>query len=248
MTHRSIALARLAGCLLAEVAALVLIAGIGVGRSGPPPLDRSVTQWWAAQDPLDAAAGVGRVIAILLATYLVAVTSLHLVAVATRGRRLGRIASRLGPRFLAGLAATAVLGSGSAMASTTDRPTPSGSGAVMEMLVDSTPSRTWLPWADGVTTGAAPASTPTAAATPTVQVPDPPTPPPPTNAAREVTVHRGDSMWTIARDELASRLARTPTVAEIDPYWRDLIELNRSRLVDPANPSLIYPDQTFELP
>ena len=39
-----------------------------------------------------------------------------------------------------------------------------------------------------------------------------------------------------------------PTDAEIDPYWRRLIEHNRDRLIDPANPDLIHPGQVFETP
>jgi len=39
-----------------------------------------------------------------------------------------------------------------------------------------------------------------------------------------------------------------PTDAEVEPYWRRLIDLNRSRLVDPGNPDLIFPTQVFDLP
>lgn len=245
-TTRSAAVGRLIGWLIAELSVMFLLAGWTDGPSGTPPLDATIVTWWGARDPVDAAAAVGRLIAMVLAAYLVAVTSLHLIAVLIRGRRLGRMATRLGPRFLAGVTATALLGTGPAIftagpATAADGPTPTGSGATMEML-DGSPPRTRLPWADA---GDVVLRPDTAAEAP---VPDPPPPPPPTSAAREVTVRRGDSMWSIARDELAARSGRTPDTSDIDPYWRALIALNRDRLVHPSNPSLIYPGQTFQLP
>jgi LysM repeat protein len=78
----------------------------------------------------------------------------------------------------------------------------------------------------------------------------PPRPPsvPPTNDTPTWTVRSGDHLWGIASATLSQRLARTPTDAEIEPYWRRLIDLNRSRLVDPGNPDLIFPTQVFDLP
>jgi nucleoid-associated protein YgaU len=100
-----------------------------------------------------------------------------------------------------------------------------------------TGARTSLPWAQ---VPARPA--------PGGQVPEPPPPPPPTQVNRDVVVQPGDSMWSIARHELRGRLGRQPTNAEVDPYWRSLIEANRDQLVDPGNPDLIYPGQAFLLP
>ena len=62
------------------------------------------------------------------------------------------------------------------------------------------------------------------------------------------TVAPGDCFWTIAEDVLTQAWGRSPTNAEIVPYWQVLIEANRSALVDPANPDLIYPSQQFEVP
>jgi hypothetical protein len=232
---RVAAVARLGTLLALEVAGLWLLVSTGGDRPGRPPLDGSFTRWWTDRDPLDAAAGIGWLIALAAIAYLVAVTSLHLVAVLVRGRRLGRLATALGPRFLLGVAATVSLTAPAALAA--DGPAASGTGATMEVVEA---PRTALPWAPGVVTpSAAPAQT-----TP----PEPPPPPPPTEANRQVVVVRGDNMWSIARAELAARLARRPTNAEVDPYWRQLIELNRDRLVHPDDPGLIYPGQTFDLP
>jgi len=62
------------------------------------------------------------------------------------------------------------------------------------------------------------------------------------------TVRPGDHLWGIAAATLRQRLGRVPTDAEVEPYWRRLIDLNRSRLVDPGNPDLIFPTQVFDLP
>ena len=62
------------------------------------------------------------------------------------------------------------------------------------------------------------------------------------------TVRPGDHLWGIAESTLRDRLGRVPTNAEIEPYWRRLIDVNRSRLVDPTNPDLIFPTQVFDLP
>ena len=62
------------------------------------------------------------------------------------------------------------------------------------------------------------------------------------------TVRPGDHLWGIASATLRHRLGRAPTDAEVEPYWRRLIDLNRSRLVDPGNPDLIFPTQVFDLP
>jgi hypothetical protein len=241
MTGRTRAALRLLTCLALELAALAALYRL---PSATPPFDRSIVRWWTARDPLDAAAGVGRSIAVLGLAYVVVVTSLHMGAVLTRGRRLGRVATVLGPRFLVGIAASVTLAAPAASAADGQ----SSSAATME-VVDG--PHTALPWASA----SAPTTTPPTATPTTVVVLNPtqpaqpaPAPPPPTEANRGVVVAKGDSMWTIARDELAARLGRTPTVAEIDPYWRALIEANRDRLVDRADPSLIYSGQTFVLP
>lgn len=65
---------------------------------------------------------------------------------------------------------------------------------------------------------------------------------------RTWTVRRGDHLWRIAHDTLAARLGHQPVDAEVVPYWEQLIETNRPRLVDPNNPDLIFPGQVFTLP
>lgn len=62
------------------------------------------------------------------------------------------------------------------------------------------------------------------------------------------TVRRGDHFWAIAKQTLEDAWGRTPTDGETVPYWRELIEHNRDRLVPPHDPNLIFPGQRFVLP
>jgi hypothetical protein len=43
-------------------------------------------------------------------------------------------------------------------------------------------------------------------------------------------------------------IGRAPTDGEVVRYWTELIEANRSRLVHPTVPDLIYAGQSFVLP
>lgn len=64
----------------------------------------------------------------------------------------------------------------------------------------------------------------------------------------EITVAVGDHFWSLAEDQLTAALGRPPTDSEIVPYWRDLIDANADRLVEPGNPNLIYPGQRLLTP
>ena len=81
-------------------------------------------------------------------------------------------------------------------------------------------------------------------ATPPIAPGAPPAPPAPATW----TVVPGDHLWSIARRTLAAAWRAEPSDAEIDPYWRALVELNRPRLPDPRNADLIVPAMIVELP
>lgn len=66
--------------------------------------------------------------------------------------------------------------------------------------------------------------------------------------ASVVTVEKGDSLWSISEDALEDSLGREATDAEITPVWADVIDLNRSNLMVPQNPSLIFPGQEIAIP
>ena len=59
-----------------------------------------------------------------------------------------------------------------------------------------------------------------------------------------MVVTPGDSFWSLAVDTVVE----SGHAVAVDDYWRRLVELNRSRLVDPANPDLLYPGQVLVLP
>ena len=70
----------------------------------------------------------------------------------------------------------------------------------------------------------------------------------PADPSHEWEVQPGEHFWHIATTTLEQAWGRTPTDAEIVPYWQQLIEVNRARLAPPGDPDLIHPGQRFELP
>lgn len=65
------------------------------------------------------------------------------------------------------------------------------------------------------------------------------------------TIHEvaaGEHLWGIAESALSEALSRPASDAEVDPYWREVVEANRAGLDDPTNPSLIRPGQQVQLP
>ena len=118
---------------------------------------------------------------------------------------------------------------------------PAGT-AVMEVLEEpgSATSTTTTPTTTTTTTP----TTTTPSAPPPRTPPKVPDAPPPPIAAEEVVVARGDSFWSLA----VEAVAESSRPASVDAYWRRLVELNRPRLVDPANPDLLYPGQVLVLP
>lgn len=62
-----------------------------------------------------------------------------------------------------------------------------------------------------------------------------------------VVVEPGDHLWKISEEHLAGVLGRHAEDAEVDPYWRSVIETNRDLLAS-GDPDLIYPGETVTLP
>lgn len=96
---------------------------------------------------------------------------------------------------------------------------------------------------------------PTPTVPPVLEPPDPPSPASPSapsaptpTAERSVTVAAGDSFWSIAQQSVRNHLGRTPTDVEVLEPWLALIDLNRGRLLDPADPDLLHPGQLLRLP
>jgi nucleoid-associated protein YgaU len=216
-----------------------------------------------------------RATATLMLGYLSLASALNLVAV-TLGTvgdvtRIARWAAKLTPRWLA-MASVSALAGGTMLVPAAGAD-PSGNGGtrtdvrlevVRDAGVDDPAPRTMLPWAPGTgrTTVTAPPSTPTT--TPTLPDPprlttvDPPAvgpdqlPPPlvierspaPAPGLDEHVVQPGEHFWSIAERVVSDRGIDVP----VGQYWRLLVEANRSRLVDPDDPDLLYPGQVLVLP
>lgn len=59
-------------------------------------------------------------------------------------------------------------------------------------------------------------------------------------------VAQGDHFWAIAEETLTAAYGRPVTDEEITPYWLEIVEANRGRLVT-GDPDLVQPGQTFDV-
>lgn len=66
-------------------------------------------------------------------------------------------------------------------------------------------------------------------------------------APGEVTVQRGDNFWVLAARHLETVRGRSPTDAEIGPYWIRMVEANRNRIRS-GDPDLVFPGEVLVLP
>jgi len=245
-----------AASVLALTAIVWALHRLGHGRlSAPPLLAPDQLQEWADQrDAIVIAFALARVLGLAFAGYLLVVSVLGMTARALRSARLLRwvdlvtlpVARRL-LGTVAGLSLSTATAAVAVMPAATSRPgpvaaptvamhrLPDGTGVTMRRLPDGGPG--------GPDTGDPRATMrvadePPAAATMRIDAPPPET----------WVVQPGDSLWGAARRTLAATWGREPSDAEVDPYWRAVVDANRARLVDPTNPDLIYPGQELVLP
>lgn len=67
-------------------------------------------------------------------------------------------------------------------------------------------------------------------------------------AKTDHTARPGEHLWGIAEEAIERRSGRPASGDEVRPYWQRLIDENRDRLIDPADPNLIRSGQVFALP
>lgn len=224
-------------------AAAAALQWAGTGPLAAPPLTEPGrwASWLEGRDPLRVAFSLLRMVALGTLWYLVAVTVVGAGLRAAGAVRLVRVADRLtvGPvrRLLAGSISLGMAASG-AMAVVA--PAVRLPAAVAQT---STTSTTTVPPATVTMHRLGPAEP--VVVSPVPHVTQVPTPAP---APDRWTVKPGECFWTIAEEVLAEHLGRSPTDAEIVPYWLRLIEANRSELAHHDNPDLIFPAQTFVIP
>jgi LysM domain len=126
------------------VLGLVIAALSGLRRRFPsPPFDDvgALPRWWSMQDPLDAVAGIARLLCLVLVSYLLVVTLLQFVAGRRGWDRCANAAGRAAPRFVAIFVATLVAtttSAGAVRATSTvgSGPDVPGAGARMELIED----------------------------------------------------------------------------------------------------------------
>lgn len=221
--------------------ALLRLAATG-DLAGPPAgsLDQ-LTAWADAREPAAAAVALVRLAAEVAVWYLLAVSALHAAATVLRtagGHRLADAIATPGVRRLV----RAGLGLGLAAASSVHgQEEAHAPGAVTMTPVAESPLVTQARIEDpGGTATMRPQLAPETGVAQMV--------PSAATAPATWTVAPGESLWTIAEELLADTWQRQPTDAEVDPFWRALVERNRDRLVDPVDPDLIHPGQVFEVP
>lgn len=235
--------------IVALVATILLLNRLGSGQlSTPPLLDRSELQLWLDdRDAVVAAFALVRLVGLALAWYLLVVTVLGLAARLSRIPALVRLADLATlpavRKLLGAVAGIGITASAASLMAANLLPDqgggPGGSGA----MADTTVVLQRLPESDDVILRRLPEGED---GTATLRVDDGTTeqaPAPPT----EWTAAPGDHLWHVAETTLADAWGRAPTDDEVAPFWQYLVEVNRDRLVDPDNPDLIHPGQTFRL-
>lgn len=212
---------------------VLLVSLAGLQRAGawlPAPPIASWTaaeEWYRDTPPAPAVLAGLRILAMGGVAWLAASAILQVVASCTLRPAVRAMADTLSPALLRRVAGSAT--SLSVVAGLSVPVGPSGDPpglAVMEVVeAANEPSTT--------TTVAEPRPVPEGVAPP---------------AKEEVVVAPGESFWSLAVEVLTDAGGGPPTPAEVHPYWQRLVADNRDRLVDPANPDLLYPAQVLRLP
>jgi nucleoid-associated protein YgaU len=233
-------------------AAVVALHVAGSGSLAAPPVSSwsALERWYDSRDPSTAIVAVLRAGGLAAAAWLAAAGALQLCAPLIAGARGLRLADSLSPRFVRSLARGAA---GLSVTAGLAMPTvplgfagnPPGTAVMVPLDVAPTTTSTAAPIPPrptSTTTISTTTSTSTSVPSPSPAPPlaAPAVPVSESVAPDEVVVAAGDSFWSIAVDEARG--------GDLVRYWRVLIELNRDRLVDRANPDLLYPDQVLRLP
>lgn len=235
------------------VAAGTVLGALGIrlllslgGRLSRPPADPAGwPRWWAERDPLDAVAAVAAVLAAAALAWLVAASSIHLVASVSGSRRMQAATSRLLPRLLATALSTVALGSGPGMAGAAEplppfAATPGTDPPTMVVLDPAPPPPRGAPVMEVEPTAEPAAENPSGP--PTTVVAES------TSPSTSVVVVQGDSLWSIAERRVRLATGSAPEPAEIHPYWEALVEQNRDRLVDRGDPDVLHVGQELQMP
>lgn len=232
------------GALVSAAALAALIGAIALLRwiGGPltNPLD---TGRVASLDDVLTAVAVAlaaiRIAAVAAAVYGIALSSATLAAILTDRPDVERLATRMAPPGFRRVI-VAIIGLG-LVASAVGPASPRSDRSATSATTSTTSTTTTT-----APTSIAPASPDATDATDTDVVaaaqplPDP--------LPRLWVIEPGDHLWGVAEATLAEHLGRPVTDAEVAPYWRAVVDLNRDSLADPDNPDLVMQGQVIELP
>lgn len=217
-----------------------------------PPLTSwtAASEWYAAAGPEVAMASLIRLGALAVAGWLIVATAAQFVAVVGAPLVVRRIADLIAPRslqrFVHGLAGVSLSTGLAVVAPGAGTPSAvTGSHLVAAHLVGEPPPGTATLRLVPDVGSPIPDAAPPAAPVPVAPVAPAAVPAP---TADTVVVEPGDSLWSIAEETLADAGGGEPDDRAVERYWRRLVDTNRSTLVDPGNPDLIYPGQTVVLP
>jgi hypothetical protein len=214
---------------------------VGSGDLAAPPLGSigDLSSWTDAREPGTAAVALVRLAAEVGVWYVLAVSAIHAVSAALRTAGGHRLADALAVAGVRRLVYTG-LGIGLAAASSVGgQEEASRAGTVTMTPVAESPVAAQTRVEDlGGTAAMHPRVAHPADGGAAQMAPGPPV----------WTVGPGESLWSIAEELLADAWHRAPSDAEVDPFWRALVERNRGRLLDPGDPDLIHPGQVFDVP
>jgi hypothetical protein len=229
-------------------AAALLLHRAGSGGLAAPPLTSpdGIGRWLDGRDGATAAMAAVRLLALGLSLYLLATTSLALLIgrradVVTHPTLRGLVHAMAGFGLSAG-AFSLALGGGSGQAA------PSSDTATMQRVPDRVPGAEvmrLLPGVDVEWMYRQPADGDGQGTATLRRLDESPNPPTSVDSWHLV---RGESIWSVAEQHLSDVRGRPVEDDEIDPYWRKLVEANRSTLFDPANPDLVFENQVLLLP
>ncbi|MFP3905897.1 MAG: LysM peptidoglycan-binding domain-containing protein [Acidimicrobiales bacterium] len=265
-TRRALALAA-----LASIAGVLHAAG-HVLPAPPADLDQA-SRWWDHTEPTVATATLVRTGSLVACYWLIAITALDTMAIAVRARPLRRITERLSPRLWRSLVLRPVVVTalatpqfvlpatmGTAVAQVSDAGAPDqhvatdvadtdGQVLVMSRSRPVTPAGQAEPSPRTLTMRWHDPDTDPADDRPGVDLPGPDAPP--TQASPPELIHvvaPGENLWSIAAAHLAAEQGGSPTTRAVAAHWQALIDANRDRLPDPANPDLVYRGIELRLP
>lgn len=189
--------------------------------------------WAAARTAPEAAMAVLRLVGIGLGWYLLAATTLGVVARLVGGARTVELADVV---LLPVVRRVVQVGLGVGLAGAVVAAAGAGRGVPPERV----------PTAADVALATTP--DPTTTTTTTTTAPAPAAPQPAAPVVRTWVLQPGDHLWSIAHHVVEEQLGRPPTESEVHPYWRTLVERNRQRLPHPQDPDLVYAGLEIELP